>query len=41
MATTERIDLPTLSPDTQRGKLVVAPDFDAPLPDDLLDEFER
>ena len=24
-----------------RGKLVVAADFDAPLPDDLLDDFER
>ena len=28
-------------PGSARGKLVVAPDFDAPLPDDLLDAFER
>ena len=29
------------APGSARGKLVVAPDFDAPLPDDLLDDFER
>lgn len=27
-------------PDTERGTLWVAEDFDAPLPDDLLDAFE-
>ncbi len=29
------------TPGSASGKLVVAPDFDAPLPDDLLDDFER
>ncbi|RIK38251.1 MAG: type II toxin-antitoxin system prevent-host-death family antitoxin [Chloroflexi bacterium] len=27
-------------PGTAKGKIWIAPDFDAPLPDDLLDEFE-
>ncbi|MGH9322154.1 MAG: type II toxin-antitoxin system Phd/YefM family antitoxin [Vicinamibacteria bacterium] len=28
-------------PGSARGQIVVAPDFDAPLPDSVLDEFER
>lgn len=29
------------TPDTYRDRIVIAADFDAPLPDALLDEFER
>ena len=29
------------TPGTALGQVVIAPDFDAPLPDELLDEFER
>jgi len=28
-------------PGSAAGKIVIAPDFDAPLPDDILAEFER
>ncbi|MBI3947616.1 MAG: type II toxin-antitoxin system prevent-host-death family antitoxin [Armatimonadetes bacterium] len=28
-------------PGTAKGRVVLAPDFDAPLPDDILDSFER
>ena len=28
-------------PGTLRGKIRIAPDFDAPLPDEMLDEFEN
>jgi prevent-host-death family protein len=31
----------TRTPGTALDKVVIAPDFDAPLPDELLDTFER
>jgi prevent-host-death family protein len=34
-------DVGTRTPGTALGKIAIAPDFDAPLPDELLDEFER
>jgi prevent-host-death family protein len=34
-------DVGTRTPGTAAGQVAVAPDFDAPLPDELLDDFER
>lgn len=36
-----RPDLPQRTPGSAKGRLTVAPDFDAPLPQELQEEFER
>lgn len=33
-------ELPKPTPGSARGKIWIAPDFDAPLPDEILDAFE-